>query len=189
MTTSNAGPRPSLRRDAGHDEQGSVLIVALIYLCAVGVAMLSLTGWIANDLSNTSRFSNVREEQLAATSVAELAMQNIRYTPLLASTENASPPSYCWGSGPSSGISSIDGFSMDAWCSTVWDPTSAATRVVTISICQTTVTASGCATSPYLQATVTFDDYPPGGAAPVQGPCTDWGWCGEGMTVSGWVWA
>jgi hypothetical protein len=174
---------------ADNGEQGSVLIVALIYLCAVGVAMLSLTGWIANDLGNTSRFSNVREEQLAASSVAELAIQNIRYTPLLSTTQNASPPSSCWGSGPTSGVASIDGFSLNAWCSTVWDPTSAATRVVTISICQSTVSAAGCATSPYLQATITFDDYPPGGAAPVQGPCTDWGWCGEGMTVSGWVWA
>jgi hypothetical protein len=184
---------PSLRRDPKRSqddaERGSVLIVALIYLCAVGIAMLSLTGWIANDLSNTSRFSNVREEQLAASSVAELAIQNIRYTPLLSATQNASPPSYCWGSGPSSGVASIDGFSFDAWCSTVWNPTSAATRVVTISICQSTVSATGCAASPYLQATITFDDYPPGGAAPVQGPCTDWGWCGEGMTVSGWVWA
>lgn len=170
-------------------EEGSVLVVALIYLAAVGVTMCALMGFMGNSLGNVSRFSSVREEQVAATSVAELAIQNIRYTPLLSTTENASPPSYCWGSGPSSGISSIDGYSLNAWCSTQWDPTSAATRVVTISVCSSSTSAVICAAQPYLQAVVTFDDYPPGGAAPVQGPCTDWNWCGEGQTVDSWTWA
>lgn len=184
-------PRRNVLRPNG--EEGSVLILALVYLVAVGVAMIALTGWLSNDLGNVSKFSGSRELQLAAQSTAELAIQNIRYTPLLATSEtlDASPPSYCWGSGPASEVQNIDGYSLDAWCSTQWDPTSAATRIVTISICLSTMTATACAASgqSYLQVVVTFDDYPPGGAAPVQGPCTDWDWCGEGMTIDSWTWA
>jgi hypothetical protein len=183
-------------RGAGlvHDErndEGSVLILALIYLVATGVAMFALTGWLANDLGNVTHFSAARELQQGASSTAELAIQNMRYTPLLATTTVGT--SYCWGSGPNSEVANLDGNSFEAWCSTNWDPTSADTRVVTISVCLATLTESSCVNTPssppYLQAVVTFDDYPPGGAAPVQGPCTDWGWCGEGMTVDSWDWA
>jgi hypothetical protein len=180
------GPRGSstVRRD-----EGSVLILALIYLVATGVAMLALMGWIANGIDATTKFSSTRELQLGASSTAELAMQNMRYTPELAATTAGT--SYCWGSGPTSGVQNIDGNSFDAWCSTAWDPTSAQTRVVTISVCLASVTKANCIApnTPYLQVGVTFDDYPPGGAAPVQGPCTDWGWCGEGMTINSWNWA
>lgn len=169
-------------------DEGSVLIVALIYLCAVGVVIIALSGWVAGSIRASTSFAAAREEQLAASSTAEFAIQNIRYTPLLTSTEGASPPSYCWGSGPSSTLANLDGYSMSAWCSTVWDPTSSATRVVTITVCPSTSSAATCAASPYLEATVTFDDYPPGGSAPVQGPCTDWDWCGQGQTVDSWIW-
>jgi len=171
-------------------ERGSILIVALIYLVAVGVTIGALAGWAANDLGNSTHFTSVRSEQDAARSVAELAMQNIRYTPMLASTQtlNASPPNYCWGAGPTSGISNIDGYSMYAWCSTAWNPTSAATRVVTVSVCPTTQSAPSCAATPYLKVVVTFDDYPPGGAAPISGSCTLWSWCGQGETINAWIW-
>lgn len=182
-------PGPHRGRPRRHGEEGSVLILALIYLVATGVAMLALMGWIANGLDATSKFSTSRELQLGATSTAELAMQNIRYTPMLSTTTASA--SYCWGSGPTSSVQNIDGNSFDAWCSTAWNPTSAATRVVTISVCETSVTEANCVSpsTPYLKVVVTFDDYPPGGAAAVQGPCTDWGWCGEGMTVDSWTWA
>jgi hypothetical protein len=179
----------STTRSANRDE-GSVLILALIYLVATGVAMIALMGWLANDFIATSKFTSVRELQLGASSTAELAIQNIRYTPLLSATTAAT--TYCWGSGPTSELANIDGNSFSAWCSTEWDPTSAATRVVTISVCLATISEANCAaptSTPYLQVGVTFDDYPPGGAAPVQGPCTDWGWCGEGMTINSWTWA
>ncbi len=167
-------------------DEGSVLILALVYLCAVGVAILSLTGWVAGSLRVSTGFSSVREEQLAASSTAEFALQSMRYTPLLSTTQNASPPSYCWGSGTST--LTLDGYSMTAWCSTVWNATSAATRIVTVSVCPSTATATSCAAAPYLKVLVTYDDYPPGGAAPVQGPCTDWGWCGQGQTIDNWIW-
>ncbi len=184
------GPRrrnPSART-ASRDE-GSVLLLAFVYLTAVSISVLALAGWSTTSLNTTKAFSSARELQDAARSTTELAMQNIRYAPLLNSTQNASPPVACWGNGSSSGLTSIDGYSMNVWCSTVWQPTSGDTRVVTFSTCQSTVSAAACAASPYLQVVVTYDDYPPGGAAAVAGPCTDWNWCGQGMTVDSWIWA
>ncbi len=183
--------RRRTRGTRGTDE-GSVLILAFVYLVAVGVTITALAGWASNDLHNTSRFGDARELQQATASVTQLAMQSIRYTPELSASDNASPPVPCWGSGTTSGLSMNEAgttYSINVWCSTVWNATSADTRVVTFSACLSTVTAANCAASPYLQAVVTFDDYPPGGAAAVSGPCTDWGWCGQGQTIDSWIWA
>jgi len=185
--------RADTRRDEGTREAGSILIVALIYLVAVGITVGALAGWASNDLGNSTRLGAVRSEQDAARSVAELAMQNIRYAPMLGSNQtlNASPPSYCWTTSPPNqptGVSGIDGYSMNAWCSTTWNPTSAATRVVTISVCSNQLNAATCAATPYLKVVVTFDDYPPGGAAPISGSCTLWSWCGQGQTINAWIW-
>jgi hypothetical protein len=185
--------RRSARNDASSRattrDEGSVMILALVYLTAVSISVLALAGWSSTSVRTTVAYSSVRQLQSAARSTTELAMQNIRYSPQLNSTQNASPPVACWGNNASSGLTSIDGYSMNVWCSTVWSPTSGSTRVVTFSTCQSTVSAAACATSPYLQAVVTYDDYPPGGAAAVDGPCTDWNWCGQGMTVDSWIWA
>jgi hypothetical protein len=57
------------------------------------------------------------------------------------------------------------------------------------------MTASSCALNPYLQAVVTFDDYPAGGVSAPTGvtpvPCTSptfGGYCGTTMSVNSWEW-
>ena len=182
---------PREQREAGRslDERGSVLIVAFIYLIAVSVTVLGLSNWISNSLNNVKGFTNSRELQQAAQSTVDFAMQNIRYTPLIGTNQTWGQFNYCWGSGGTSSLT-IDGFAVNAYCSTVWNPTSAVSRTVTIDACQSSVPQAACVASggAYLQAVVVFDDYPPGGAAPVNGSCTLWSWCGEGETVTGWVW-
>jgi hypothetical protein len=188
--------RPTWRATSANrnGDEGSVLILAFIYLVAVAITVTGLTGWAANDLNNSQVFTSTRQLQEAARSTTEFAIQSIRYTPELSSTQNASPPAACWGSSSTSSLTIAENgtsYTIDVWCSTVWNPTSADTRVVTLSACNAAVTtsASTCAASPYLQVVVTFDDYPPGGAAAVSGPCTDWGWCGQGQAIDSWIWA
>jgi hypothetical protein len=177
------------RPDRSRDERGSVLIVAFIYLIAVSITVLGLSNWVATDLGNVKSFTNSREQQMAAQSTVKLAIQNIRYTPLLGTGQTWGQFNYCWGSGGSTSLT-IDGFTFDAYCSTVWNPTSAVSRTVTVDACLATVTQAACIApgGSYLQAVVVFDDYPPGGAAPVNGSCTLWSWCGEGETITSWVW-
>ncbi len=171
------------------DEAGAVLVLALLFLGSVGLVVGALASWTTNDLNNTAHFASARSLQFAASSATETAIQNIRYTPLLLTTQtlNASPPSACWGTSPSTPSTvTSNGSTMAVWCSTVWTPTSANTRVVTFSTCVSTMSASACALTPYLQAVVTFDDYPSGVvSAPSGAQCV--AYCGTGITVNSWL--
>jgi hypothetical protein len=192
MTTNNKdiiGRWESRRKDAARDDVGAVLILALIFLVAVSGMVLALAGSTSNNLLNSVHFTATRTVDNAASNAIEVAVQSIRYTPTLetggiAQTLNASPPTYCWGSGPSSSFANTD-----VWCSTAWTPSSANSRVVTLSACPTFVTtdAAACALHPLLQEVVTFDDYPAGVSAPNSGQCAVY--CGTGITVNSLVWS
>lgn len=190
---SRISTRPGLSGEgtALPDERGAVLVLALVMLMIGVIAIGALAYQVTNDLTASEGFKAVRSLQYAAKSTTNLAIQNIRYTPMLASSQtlNASPPAACWGSAAESQLASLDGEpAMAAWCSTAWTPTSASTRTVTISTCLATVTAAQCASQPLLQAVVTFDDYPPGTvSAPTSSQCEVY--CGESMVTDSWVWS
>jgi hypothetical protein len=173
------------------DERGAVLILALLFLVIGVVAVGALAFQVTNDVTNSSRFRTVRSLQYAAKSTTNLAIQNIRYTPLLSTTQtlNASPPTACWGNSPKSQLASIDNEpAMASWCSTNWTPTSAITRTVTISTCPATTSAAQCAAAPLLQAVESFDDYPPQlASAPSATACALY--CGTSMVTDSWVWS
>lgn len=179
------------RKEAARDEAGAVLILALVFLVAVSGMVLALAGSTSNNLLNSVHFNATRTVDNAASNAIQVAIQSIRYDPLLetvgvAQTLNASPPSYCWGSSPSS-FSSID-----VWCSTVWAPSSANSRIVTFSACPTSVTTdpTTCALHPLLQEVVTFDDYPAGDIAPNNAQCSPQTSCGQGgMKVESLIWS
>jgi IPT/TIG domain-containing protein len=186
----------SRRKDAARDEVGAALILALVFLVAVSGMVLALAGSTSNNLLNSVHFTATRTVDNAASNAIEVAVQSIRYTPTLetsgiAQTLNASPPSYCWGSGPSSSFQSPNSTTtvIDAWCSTAWTPSSTNSRVVTLSACPTFVTtdAATCALHPLLQEVVTFDDYPAGVSAPNSGQCAVY--CGTGITVDSLLWS
>jgi hypothetical protein len=174
----------SSRSDTGRDEAGAVLILALLFLVAVGGIVGSLATWATNDLNNTAKFTSARTLQYAVSGATEVAIQNIRYTPLLATTTAPAAPGSCW-----SGTSSlqIDNQNIDVWCSTQWTPTSSSTRVVTFDACLHGATASACVANPLLAAVVTFDDYPTGSSPPNPAACV--AYCGTSMTVNSWVWS
>ncbi len=189
--------RPGFQRDRG--DRGAILILALIYVVAVSLVVIALASWASNDLSNTAKFTSATQLEASARNTAEVAINNIRYKPLLGANQtlNASIPSYCWGtSAPSSqtytfqsgNAGNTQTYTFSAWCSTAWNPLSAVSRTVNIYVCQSTYSASACANSPFLSVVVAFDDYPTGTtSAPIQGICTVW--CGEGMTIVSWDWS
>jgi len=177
-------------------EGGAVLILALVFLIVVGGVVGVLANSISSHLEDTGAFAAGRSLQYEATSAVDLAIQNIRYTPLISSGEtlDASPPVQCWNPDPGTAYSSGDPKAaqlggIDVWCSTVWNASSANTRTVTISACQNAVNGSAgpCAASPLVQAVVVFDDYPPGVSAPTTGICSVY--CGSGETIESWSWS
>ena len=176
-TVKYVSSRKISRGETARDERGSVLVLALLFLVAISLVLTALASWATNDLNNSTKFS---------------AARSLQFAPLLASgqTLNASPANYCWGSGPTSelaGASSVDGVAVEVWCSTVWAPSSADTRVVTFSTCLAGVSAGTCALNPVLQSVVAFDDYPPGVSTPNNGVCAVY--CGTGLTIESWLWS
>ena len=169
-------------------------MLALLFLVVIGLIVGGLASWTANDLSNATVFQNARSTEFALNSATQLAIQNIRYVPLISpnhssyETLNASPPEYCWGSGPGSEYVPTQGPSVAVWCSTLWDPASSTTRIVTISACVISVPisasnwsslSSSCAANPGLQTVVSFDDYDTNLSSTAS--CTST--CGTGMTI------
>jgi hypothetical protein len=166
------------------DEGASVLAVLVFTLVIVFVAV-AVGRLIASDVKNAQAFRVAREDHNAAVTAAELALQSIRYTPLLGTGQTLDEAAACWGSRSHSSVTT-SGVTATAWCSTVWQPQSTTTRVVTIDVCTSgngLNSASSCATSPTLQAVVTFNDYAPG-RLPTRNECTTT--CGNDMTVSEW---
>jgi large repetitive protein len=187
-------PHRRVRKDE-RDEQGASLILVLIFTLVASLTVGGLLTALQSDLANSNNFASARSLEYDASTAINLAIQSIRYTPLLApgQTLNASPPQPCWAAGPSgtygSGYHShnvsADGVDIAVWCSTAWFPTTATTRVVTISACQATTSNSACAENPILQSVVTFDDYPVGVGEPSYGQCVVY--CGAGLTVNSWL--
>jgi hypothetical protein len=162
------------------NERGAVLILALVYIIVVSLVVAALTTWASGDLNNTNNFTAGRNTDYALSSAVEVAINNIRYTPL-ADTDNAvSQPRACWGTGTTSSLT-LPGstYSISTWCSTLTDADSATSRTVTISACQSTMSNSQCAATPLLQAIVVFDDYSSTGASST----------GYGATLQSWDWS
>ncbi len=194
------------------DESGAVLILALVFLVVISVIVGALTEWTTNDLANSANFTTTQNVSNSASNAVNLAIENIRYHPLLYTsvnntttdqTLNASPPNYCWGTGASQYIdpNPVPGHppnNMNVYCTTVWNPTEANTRQVTVSACPVSRTApvtgtaswnaaqTTCPQAPFLQAIVTFDDYPQGVSAPSNVQCVVY--CGSAMTINDWNW-
>jgi hypothetical protein len=185
---------PDNRRHASYNDRGATLILAMAFLVAVCIVVVSLSNWVGNDLNNTAHFTSAHALETAANDATETAIENVRYS-FSSSMVNASPPVPCWTTGSTPGQFTLTGVPtevVNVWCSTLWAPESAATRTVTFSTCLSSVSATACQANPELQAVMVFDDYPyPSGVAS-SSPCTTTGsattpTCGEGMTVQSWI--
>ena len=187
--------RTSVRSLDGSDaaDRGAVLVLALIFVVAVGLMATALATWATNDLNNAKTFTNVEALHSDATGMMKMAVQYVRHNPVISTTQAAnvaSPAVACWGGTDVSTLPVIDGDQVAVWCSTVWNPGLATTRVVTFYACSAVVPVSVC-TSPgkaLLTEVVTFDDYPVGTNAPNQTLCSANVTCGIGMTVQNSSW-
>ena len=180
-----------IRQDVAQDEEGAVLILALIFLVAVSLIVVALLSWVGTSLTATSTFASERSVESATTSTMNLAIQNTRYT-FATQLLNASPPQACWygTGGTPQQPPPLNGQQIDVWCSMVWQPFTADTRTITYSACPSTETSTQCAATPTLQAVVTFDDYAPGIGVPTANPvqCSLTGFCGQSLTQNSWQW-
>jgi hypothetical protein len=168
-------------------EDGAILILALVYLIAVSMSVLALSTWATNDLNNSTKFSSANTLTVAASDMMNVAIQYVRYNPVISPQAVA-----CWGGEATEQIPVIGGDQVAVWCSTTWQPRSFQTRIVDFYACPIDVSANSCAydngAGALLSVTVTFDDYPPAPKvlAPIDELCSVW--CGSGMTITNWTW-
>ena len=118
------GPRLRKRRVTGEnppgDEDGAVLILALVFLVSVSLIIVGLLTWVGTSLSATTTLGESRALEAATTSAMDLAIQNSRFT-FVSQMTNASPPSACWyASGVPQQPQVLQGRSIDVWCSMDW---------------------------------------------------------------------
>lgn len=165
-------------------ETGSSLILALVFLVVSSLIVLSLANLATNDLNNASKFKLAQSRQSTANSAVELALEKIRYN-FMPQTLNASPPASCWNSDSTPSQVTLNGQSIDVWCSTKWKPLSSQTRQVTFDACDSSISALNCASHPLLFAVVTFDDYPAPTSVISTAQCSST--CGVSMDVNSWV--
>ena len=184
------------RREQPEDESGAILILALVFLVAVSLIVVSLLSWSGASLLSTTAFGNERSVEYAATSAVDLAIQNTRYSYDSQFLTNTAPQP-CLGSGvtPPTFTEGVNGTTVqetiDVYCTMTWDPSSSETRIITYSACPTTdnFTASQCAQTPLLQAVVSFNDYagitspPPDCDSPINDSS-----CGLTMAQLSWTW-
>ena len=189
----------------GGDEQGSMLILGMVFLVVISMTIASLANWTMNDLTNTRAFTSAQATSSSVTSVANVAVQSIRYATLLPNLPQNEDVTLgrCWVPTGNLAFSQLttDGVTVAIWCSTVENLKSPATRVVDLYACVSTLSytpgvssagtistaAAACKASPQLYVEVTFDDYPPGGSSPLTTQCSTW--CGDGTSLDTWSWA
>ena len=185
VTKSETSRRPTITNRGERDERGAVLILALVFLVAVSLVIMSLAQLAGNNLVATVQFDNALTMKSWANSVADVALQSARYD-FAYNTLNASPPVPCWGSSSSASLTDNSQIQMSAWCTTTWNPFSSVTRVVTVSVCLGGITAVECANRPLLEVVAEMNDYP-NQFGPAQCFKEVTLTCGTGMTIQSWI--
>lgn len=194
------------RRDAGNGESGAILILALVYILAIGLVVGALADWASSNLDNTTNFQSASNLHTALTGVANTAIESIRYSPIPASPSpseyagTATAPGGCWGSATTTSELTIDDYTVNVWCSTVLnldngalqsDDISNITRAVTLYACVSSFSESQCLAAPQLKVLVGFDDYfnttQLSEQCNLQYPEVS-GACGNSQDLVSWVW-
>jgi hypothetical protein len=160
-----------------HDERGAILVLALVFVLAIGLTVVSLANLATNDTVNSTNLANQRSLEYAADGATSMAVQNVRYS----GNPYTSSPASCLPNGSSV---NFGGTSMWVSCTRQqFNPVSGVTRVINFYACRTATCSSSNAV---LQAQVTFDDYSvsnvyactPGGSIAT---------CGTAMTINRWI--
>jgi hypothetical protein len=165
-----------------HDDRGASLILALVFIVVVAVIVGAISSLTLNDLNNTGHFDTASAQAYSASSVANVAIQTVRYTP----QSSGAGLGQCWGSNPSE--LTINLVQVQIWCETIVNKGSSQSRVVSMYACNTKVATSGpnCKANPLLTVVEAYNDYSKLGTD----TCSDLSTltCGFGATTLAWTW-
>ncbi len=143
--------RLSVRRD----ERGTSLILALVFVFAIGLVLVAVGGLAANALLNTSNARAERTSTGDAENAVTIAMQYLRYNPAPAAPPSCLPPS---STIPSSdpGVTAHNPVQVQVDCIVT---TTSTGRLVEFYACPLGAsTEPACQTAALLHAEVAYDD-------------------------------
>jgi hypothetical protein len=165
------------RRGGTGDEAGAVLILALVFVLAVGLTVVSLANMATNDTVNSTNLVGQRSLEYAADGAASIAVQNVRYS----GNTYSSTPTDCLPNGSSI---TLGGTAVWVTCTEQqFNPVSGVTRVINFYTCRS---ASCSSSNAILQAQIAFDDYSISNAYACT-PGVSVSTCGTAMTVNSWI--
>jgi hypothetical protein len=178
-TTSHKGFPAWARRatciDESKGESGTTLVLALIFLSVVSLILFGFLSWSGNNIKSVAAFQHGRTINYAVNSAMETAVQDVRYSPTACPSTGLVVPS--------------NNLTVTVYCSPnpETEGGTAASRVVTFKACTSDVSASACASNPYLQAVATFDDYSSSSVIGSSIMCS--ATCGTTMRINSWTFA
>lgn len=175
-------------------DRGATLLLAVLFLFVVSLVIVGIVRWAGSDISNSSHFVLAQSVESEANSGTLVAIQFVRFNFLDTSLDGATPAP-CWNAPGTPSVTDANdptgSHAVDSWCMTRWYPdhfastTGDSLRVVTISTCPATVSATNCASQPLLQAIVSLDDGS-GACYPIDNALSTPNTCGQGLTISHW---
>ena len=176
------------RNSSDRSETGSSLILALIFIVVVSILVGAVSSMAMNDLNNTTQFNSATTLDYTATSVANLAIQSVRYTPTPTGVL-----SECWNAGGTTELAlpPHNDITVAIWCDSVSHSGSSQSRVVTMYACENNpgqnATASSCQANPLLTLVEAYDDYSVSGTdtCTTAPSATS---CGFGASTLVWTW-
>lgn len=179
----------TVRQGARDRDEGSVLILAFIFLIMTSLVVVTLSSWASNGLSNAVHFQNASKDMYAADGAVQVAMTSTRYSYLTSNSE------VCPGT---PAPISINNLYVQVWCNTVDNVGAVITRQTTFTAClmpTSTSQLAGLCTLPdgtsvpqLLVAVANFDDTTQ--LSSLSNPycsATNQSNCGLTMTIITWV--
>jgi hypothetical protein len=177
---SHRGPSVSTREandltgvDRSRNDTGATLVLALIFMAVTSLIVFALLSWSGNNIANVAAFQDGRAVNYAVNSAMETAVQDVRYSPTACPSTGLVVPS--------------NNVTVNVYCSPnpETEGGTAASRVITFKACTSDVSASACASKPYLQAVATFDDYSSSSTIGSSILCS--ATCGTTMRINSWT--
>jgi hypothetical protein len=173
------------------------LILALVFIVVVAVIVGAVSSLALNNLNNTTKFNSAAALDYSASSVANLAIEGVRYAPQ--STD--ATPGPCWNASTSAiSQATFNSQTVAIWCTSVHHSGSTQSRDVTMIACVSTPAAAGdstaqsnaaeanCATNPLLTLVEAYDDYSASGTDACVGAQASASTCGFGASTLVWKW-
>ena len=180
--------RPIRPMTSRQSEVGAALVLALVFLVAIGLVLAALVSVAGTNLVNTSNLQGVRNVEYASDAAVEGAIQTARHT-----CPTVAPPAPCVPPSPSAPVTiacpalqpaqPINGQMVAVQCTWTVPPGSFG-RIAEFDACQTGVPFATCQADAVVKADVTYDDLP-AGCTTMSASCPYT--LGAGITVWNWT--